>query len=120
MKPLLLLAASTLLLAAGCSGPTPSDLADQRALAEARPIGPAEDCVTIRQIDYTRVRDDSRIDFYMRGGRVYRNRLDNSCPQLGFEERFSYSTSLARLCSLDIITVLTPNGRGASCGLGEF
>ena len=68
------------------------------------------------------MRDDRTIDFYMDGRKVYRNTLPNSCPQLGFEEKFSYSTSLSELCSVDIITVLhsPPVMRGASCGLGEF
>ena len=70
------------------------------------------------------MRDDSTIDFYMRGSKIYRNTLPNSCPQLGFEEAFSYATSLSQLCSVDIITVLTarrrPACRGASCGLGQF
>ena len=54
--------------------------------------------------------------------RVYRNILPNSCPSLGFEQRFSYVTSLSELCSTDIITVLytSPVMRGASCGLGQF
>ena len=70
----------------------------------------------------TRVRNDRTIDFYANGGKVYRNVLPYSCPSLGFEERFSYKTSLSQLCSTDIITVLTSPGikRGASCGLGKF
>ncbi len=116
----IILAAAAIGILAGCSGPTRADLADQRALVEARPIGPPENCVALRNNAYTRVRGDSVIDFYMKGGRVYRNDLGDRCPQLGFEERFTYSTSLDRLCSADIITILTPAGRGASCGLGPF
>ena len=116
----IILAAAAIGILAGCSDPTGTDLADQRALVEARPIGPPQNCVPLRTIDYTRVRSDSVIDFYMKGGRVYRNDLGGRCPQLGFEERFSYATSLDRLCSADIITILTPAGRGASCGLGAF
>lgn len=82
------------------------------------------DCVNLAQIRETRVRDDSTIDFHMTGGRIYRNTLPMSCPQLGFEEKFTYKTSLSQLCSTDIITVLTTMGpglnRGASCGLGHF
>jgi hypothetical protein len=80
------------------------------------------DCVQISSIRETRVRDDSTIDFYMLGNTVYRNKLPNSCPQLGFEERFGYETSINQLCSVDIIHVLTssPPMRGASCGLGKF
>jgi hypothetical protein len=90
--------------------------------AQIKPAGKPVNCVQTTQIRETRVRDDSTIDFYMAGGTVYRNKLPQSCPQLGFEERFGYSTSTAQLCSVDIITVLyaSPMGRGASCGLGQF
>src|SRR5258708_6232345 len=101
--------------------------------SSARPLKPAEEaritpagkplnCLRTPEIDETRVRNDRTIDFYMKGGRVYRNRLPNSCPELGFEERFSYSNPTQELCSSDIITVLTGPGisHGASCGLGEF
>lgn len=88
--------------------------------ADAKPL----ECINLRQIRDTKVRGDGVIDFNMLGGKVYRNTLPHSCPQLGFEERFSYKTSLSQLCSTDIITVLTTAGpglsRGASCGLGQF
>ncbi len=87
------------------------------------PNAKTENCIPLRSIRETRVRDDSTIDFYTNGGKIYRNTLPNSCPQLGFEESFSYATSLSQLCSVDIITVLQRGGgltRGASCGLGQF
>jgi hypothetical protein len=86
--------------------------------------GKAIDCIPIRSIQSTNVRDDRTIDFVMNGRKIYRNTLPNSCPSLGFEKRFSYRTSLAQLCSVDIITVLWNAGPGlqpgASCGLGKF
>ena len=91
--------------------------------ADVVATGPAEDCISISRIRSTRVRDDKTIDFYMSGRKVYRNTLPQSCSGLGFERAFSYQTSLSRLCSLDIITVLrasSPVPRGASCGLGKF
>jgi len=90
--------------------------------AKIKPDGKPVDCVPLRSIQNTRVRDDRTIDFYMNGNKVYRNVLPQSCPQLGFEEKFSYKTSLSQLCSVDIITVLQspPLSRGASCGLGKF
>lgn len=90
--------------------------------AKIKPAGPPVDCVNIRSIRSTRVRDDRTIDFYMAGGKVYRNTLPYACSGLGFEERFAYSTSLSQLCSVDIITVLRspPVAQGASCGLGKF
>lgn len=114
-----LLAACLLAAAAGPSAARPLKPAEEAAI---RPAGKPESCIPISQIRETRVRDDQTIDFYMNGRRVYRNRLPDSCPELGFEERFGYTTSLSQLCSTDIITVLreAPLMRGASCGLGQF
>ena len=85
--------------------------------AQVQPAGKPEPCLSLSRIDETRVRDDQTIDFVMKGGKVYRNRLPYSCSNLGFEERFAYSTGTQDLSSSDAITVL-PNG--PSCGLGEF
>jgi len=113
-------AAALLATLAACA-PTDRNVADQRALAEARPVGEPVGCIDLPRISYTRVRDDRTIDFYMRGGAVYRNRLPIECPSLHFEERFGYSTSLSRLCSVDTIRVLRSGGvDGPSCGVGAF
>ena len=110
-----------LLLAAGaCSGSSAKPVS---SLPPAVATGEAVSCVQLQNIRETQVRDDSTIDFIMRDGKYYRNVLPNSCPQLGFERAFSYSTSISQLCSVDIITVLQQGGglrRGASCGLGKF
>jgi hypothetical protein len=114
------------LLAVGCAtqGESGRTQANRAALADyvAKPGTQPETCVPLNQIRESRVRSDQVIDFVMRNGRIYRNTLPNSCPQLGFEQRFSYATSLNQLCSVDIITVLfaNPPMRGASCGLGKF
>lgn len=94
----------------------------RNAVPDATPVGDAVSCVSLRGIQSTRVHGDSTIDFHMNGGKIYRNTLPNSCPSLGFEERFLYKTSLSQLCSVDIITVLQSPGlsQGASCGLGKF
>nr|WP_184017378.1 hypothetical protein [Sphingobium boeckii] len=95
---------------------------DRNAVPAATPDGPAIDCVQISAIRDTRVHGDKVIDFHMRGGKVYRNELPYQCSSLGFEERFSYQTSINRLCSVDVITVLRnpPLTQGPSCGLGKF
>lgn len=96
---------------------------DRQAIPAATESGKPETCIPLRQISETRVHGDRTIDFIMTGRKVYRNTLPYACPGLGFEERFSYATSLSQLCSVDIITVLysTPVlQRGASCGLGPF
>jgi len=112
-------AAGTALLL-GCA-PTPSDLADERALAEARPIGEPIDCLLTTEIRDTQVRDEATIDFNLRNGQVYRNRLPDSCPGLGFNGAFSYRPAISRLCSIDTITVLNSGGvPGPTCGLGSF
>lgn len=89
---------------------------------EARAVGEARSCVPLRQIRSSHVRSDRVIDFEMQGGKVYRNELPYDCGSLGFEERFSYKTSLGQLCSTDIITVIQspPGISGPSCGLGKF
>ena len=109
--------AALLLLAFAAPG-----LARDRGIPEATPTGAPVTCIPIVQIDQSLVRSDQVIDFKMRGRQVYRVTLDQPCPQLGFEQRFSYETSLSQLCSTDIITVFetTPPMRGASCGLAPF
>jgi hypothetical protein len=91
---------------------------------EAKPAGEAVSCLQLTQIRESRVRSDSVIDFRTTGGKWYRNTLPNSCPSLGFEERFSYKTSTNQLCSVDIVRVLHSYGgqlqEGAGCGLGKF
>ena len=98
--------------------------AAKRETPIATPNGKPVDCLPRYQIRETRVRDDRTIDFYTSGGKVYRNTLPYSCPELGAREGFGYSTSTGQLCSVDIITVLRQFGgtpeRGASCGLGRF
>jgi hypothetical protein len=110
--PLILLALSA----------TTAMAADRNKIPVATAIGKPESCIPLSQIRQTLVRDDRTIDFVMTARTTYRNVLPNSCPSLGFEQRFSYATSLGQLCSTDIITVLysSPMSRGPSCGLGQF
>lgn len=100
----------------------PGSARDRNAVPVATPAGEPQNCIPIRNIRESLVRSDRVIDFRMGGNRYYRVTLDASCPQLGFERRFSYATSLSQLCAQDIITVLqsAPVMRGASCGLAPF
>ncbi|HEY6868899.1 MAG TPA: hypothetical protein VI199_03980 [Novosphingobium sp.] len=91
----------------------------------ARITGPAVACIALTDFGETRVRDERTIDFLApTGRRGWRNTLPDSCPGLGFEQAFSFETSLTRLCSTDIIHVIQHDGahinRGAACGLGQF
>ena len=114
----LVIASSLLALAATGSVAAPR----KGGVPIATPVGEPVNCIPLRSIRSTRVHDDRTIDFETNGRKVYRNVLPNSCPSLGFEERFLYKTSLSQLCSVDIITVLysSPPTQGASCGLGKF
>ncbi len=88
----------------------------------ATPNGKPVSCVQLSRVKETRVRSNSVIDFYMYGGKVYRNTLPMACPTLGFEGRFSHKTSSNDYCSTDTITVIGdgPVPRGPTCGLGQF
>ena len=110
MRLLLISAASLLLMA-------PHD-----HVPEATPTGKPVDCLSLTQIRNTQVRSDQIIDFYVGGGKVYRNTLPYACPSLGFEERYLHKTSTGDVCSHDTITVLQSGGmtEGPSCGLGKF
>jgi hypothetical protein len=122
-KSILPLAALAALALTGCKEEAQSTPKPSKAPA-AKVVGEAVSCIPIVQIRSSRVHDDSTIDFEMGGGKVYRNSLPNSCPSLGFEEAFTYETSLSQLCSTDIIYPLQRYGndvrRGAGCGLGQF
>jgi len=81
-------------------------------------------CLNLRMVRRTDVVDDRNILFYMRGGDVYHNILPRACSGLAREDRFSYKTSLGKLCQIDNIRVLydDPFGlrEGISCSLGYF
>jgi hypothetical protein len=119
--------AATLFIAVAACAPAAAPSGDAARPAGAAPADATglqgESCIAISQIRESRVRDDSTIDFIMRDGRTFRNTLPGRCPSLGFEEAFTYSTSLSQLCSTDIIRVIHQGGGpqlGAACGLGKF
>ena len=117
LSPALILAAGLVASCAPTPPPPAPAAAPQTAAAQTR------SCVDLARISEARVVNDRTIDFHMRDGTVLRNDLPNSCPSLGFEKAFTYSTSISRLCSTDIITVIHTGGgprTGASCGLGTF
>ena len=85
--------------------------------------GDPVNCIQINRIRSTSIVDDQTIDFRMSNGTVFRNTLPNRCPGLNSANAFSYSTSQAQLCNVDVIRVLNTGGGprlGASCGLGQF
>jgi hypothetical protein len=81
-------------------------------------------CVRINDIRAIDIVDDRTLIFRMRGGMVYENDLPHRCPGLKFNDTLMYRSSVGRLCSVDVVTVLYNRGfgfaPGASCGLGMF
>lgn len=98
--------------------------ADRNKVPAAIENGKPVSCLQLSSVRESVVRSDSVIDFRTGGKQWYRNTLPNSCPSLGFEQRYSHETSLNQICSVDIIYVLQDYGgrlqRGAGCGLGKF
>ena len=98
------------------------------APAVAQPAAPTavpetRTCLPMSQIRSSDVVDGQTIDFRLRDGSVWRNRLPRSCPGLGFDRAFSYTTSIPQLCNVDIIRVIVlgnPGLTGSTCGLGQF
>ncbi len=114
-----------LLALAACAAPVagPADR-DRAELLAYAPAGKPVSCVPIASIRETRVLDDRTIDFVLAGGERLRNTLPVGCPGLSRDDGIAYSTSLSRLCDVDIFTVLDRGGGGplpgASCGFGPF
>jgi hypothetical protein len=82
------------------------------APASASPI-----CLKTYLIDRTNVVDPTTIDFRMRDGTIYRNRLLTSCPGLRFDG-FSYVVTTDEVCdNLQSIRVLRTH---SVCLLGAF
>lgn len=121
--PLALAALALPLMASGAQADEPARTRDDKVPAATK-VGEPVNCIQPSRIRSTDVHSNKVIDFEMDNGDVYRNTLSNACPSLGFEKRFSYSTSINRLCSVDIIYPLQNYGdslqRGAGCGLGNF
>ncbi len=118
--------ALSLILVAGLAGGGLAVAAAKQSkpAPEVRDVGTPRNCVQIRQIRSTKIVDDQTIDFKMNGGKVFRNKLSNKCPQLKYEDRFTYRLSGSQLCNVDIISVLHDYGgqlqKGAGCSLGKF
>jgi hypothetical protein len=87
--------------------------------ANAQPVATpaAPVCLDSTLIDHTHVIDPKTVLFYMRGGKIWRNTLQQSCPELLFHG-FEYVTRDTYICSnRQSIRVLVTD---EVCALGEF
>ena len=81
-------------------------------------------CVSRPMVERTVILDDQNILFYMRGKKIYLNKLPRRCFGLRMAGGFGFKTSQSVLCNVDLISVLRSTGTrfepGVSCGLGKF
>lgn len=92
-----------------------------KILAGYEKTGESLSCLNLRQVRDTDPLDDYGIIFEVAGKKTYLNELNSRCARLGREKRFSYKTSINRICRGEIITVFDSFGNVAgSCSLGDF
>ena len=81
-------------------------------------------CLSMNLVRQANAVDDRTVVFYLRDGRIYLNSLEQNCPGLRRNNRFSYNlrtgARIPRLCNTDTITVIEQSGTGFTCGLGRF
>ena len=84
----------------------------------------SESCLSMNLVRSARAIDDRTILFELRDGRLFLSSLDQECPGLARNNRFSYNlrtgARIPRLCYTDTITVIERSGDGFTCGLGRF
>ena len=76
-----------------------------------------EHCLRLVDIDHIEVVDNQTILFHMRNKDIYKSSLPHYCAGLKFEGGIAYSTSINKLCDLDVFKVLRV---GTPCQLGTF
>jgi hypothetical protein len=87
------------------------------AVADAEPA-PKHFCLNASLIAGTGVIDENTIVFRMNDGKVWKNTLHTSCPNLKFARGFSQVIRSGEICAnQQFITVL---GTGNTCQLGDF
>lgn len=96
---------------------------DDEETSRAAEGGP-ERCISLNRVERSEIVDDRTLVFHMRDGALFLNHLERECPGLKREERFMYSPTSNRLCSIDAVTVIEDWGfgltRGFTCTLGPF
>jgi hypothetical protein len=96
--------------------------ARQRAL-QGRALGEPVSCVTTREIETIKGVSDRVLFFHLKNGRTYRNDLPAACPAATRSgTSFSYRTTGAQLCAIDVVQLAEPASGFAygGCQLGKF
>ena len=88
--------------------------------ARAADIGEVQTCVSLKQIDDSRVIDDKTIVLRMVTPPEYRRiDLTTACTGLAFSGSFSSATSIGQLCANDILKV-TRDPVGSQCTIDQI
>ena len=84
--------------------------------------GPAESCVSLRNLRGNRSVGEGAIVFEGQGDRIWVNRAPGGCPALTRSRAIKTQTTSTQLCRGDIATVFDPTTgfHYGGCGLGEF
>ena len=85
----------------------------QRAQTDQAPV-----CIDVRDIQSRRAISNQEIRFEMKDGSVWVNHLKRSCPNLRFENAFSWDVTGGTVCA-NLQTIYVLNS-GNACQLGEF
>ena len=110
-----ILAAAAVLVASTALAQSPSMTPDA---APAMTPAPAPLCLHTQDIDHTRAPDDRTILIYMRGGKIWRSKLRNLCPDLSFNGFSFVATPPEDICpNVQIIRVIRS---GSVCAMGPL
>ena len=84
--------------------------------------GPAESCVSLRDIRGNHSVGEGAIVFEGQGDRIWVNRPPSGCPAITPMRALQTETTTNQLCSGDIATVFDPTSgiQYGSCGIGKF
>ena len=88
------------------------------AWADAAPPHPNHICLVASDVDHTSIPDDQTILFHMKNGKLWRNTLRRSCPNLKFEQAFTQVIRGGEICA-NAQMISIPH-EGNFCALGDF
>ena len=97
---------------------------DAKPELSIKEIGEPQKCLRQSDIGRTEAIDEKTLEYTMRDGTIYRNKLLNNCGAIRNADQFSYELSFSgRLCRADRVSALDTFGSFetfGNCGLGDF
>ncbi|MFT3726124.1 MAG: hypothetical protein QM773_21365 [Hyphomonadaceae bacterium] len=111
MRPVTLLGALAFLGIAACNSSAPAN-------APSGTTSIANSCIRPTDIEKQDIVSDREIQFTLRNGEIWSNKLQHACSGLKFEQGFSWEVSGNFVCS-NMQTIRVQHS-GTPCQLGEF